>query len=579
MGVSSQPLTTTMKFLLALSTILLGSCYGLQPGLEYQYRYSARVASGIPEIQSQFAAAGIEADVILQVINPTTIKAKFVNVQAGSLNEIVKGSLRDPLAIPYFPVQKDAAHLAQPFAINIAEGVLASLEVNAAEPVWVTNIRRSIANTLRVEKLRASLKTENPLADGPFIVLDRENSIFGKCSTIYTLADLPEDLTAEEEWLSKQTIAQDVQAAAGAPALGTKHMTIKRTVDFNICEKNVQLKRDGTPINCKPGQLMCEPEIQRSSAGTYVVRGDANAIRIERAVIEGSVIFRAIDENSERIQTITNQTLLLEAVRTIGQEMAVKTPVKIVNSFHFEYKPVAKGENGAVRQPLLEEFASAIELGPSDFAAAKAGITKTIKELVAFVSTKPTTNTIHEEHAQRLHAAGKAISLLTKADVAEIQNGIAQSGSPDLDSLPMKTFAQLLMISGSEPAAQHLLELIGTAPAAQRNALLLDFTTSILDIRSPAVLKPTMEFVLNKLSMATEPVNKSTALINFATVFQRLCVKPKTTFVHTAGCDADALLDTFIPAIAREIEVETEGWKKLAYVHALVNLGHQKIWK
>lgn len=35
--------------------------------MEYQYRYSARVATGIPSINRQFAAAGIQADVTVQM--------------------------------------------------------------------------------------------------------------------------------------------------------------------------------------------------------------------------------------------------------------------------------------------------------------------------------------------------------------------------------------------------------------------------------------------------------------------------------------------------------------------------------
>ncbi|CAL4141474.1 unnamed protein product [Meganyctiphanes norvegica] len=393
------------------------------------------------------------------------------------------------------------------------------------------------------------------------------------------MSALPEDLAAKEAFVSKNSITKDFQTTAGAPALSNKYWSIKKTVDFNLCDKKVELKRDGTPVDCKPGNLMCEPKIERSSIGTYVLRGDSNGVRIERAVIEGSVIFKAIDANSEKIQTFTNQTLELSAVRAISQEMTLKTPVKTVDSFHFEFKPAAKGEDGSERQPLLEEFASAIELEPRDFAAAKAGIVKEIKELVAFVNTKPTTNSVHEEHARRLHVAGKAISLLTVADLQEIHTQIAQSGFPDLDSVPMKTFAQLLMISGSEPGVRYLMELLEAAPAAQRNAMLLDFTTSILDVRSPSVLLPIMEFALNKLSMDTEPVYKSSALINFATAYRRLCVKPKTTFVHTTGCYSGALAETFIPTLVREIKVETEGWKKLAYVQALVNLGHPKVLK
>ncbi|XP_069976423.1 hemolymph clottable protein-like, partial [Penaeus vannamei] len=99
----------------ALILLLLGACQALQPGLEYQYRYSARVATGIPSINRQFAAAGIQADVTVQMAADYSTVVQFSNIEVGDLNKVLDCDLRAPLPLEYHPLEDYVDLLEKPF--------------------------------------------------------------------------------------------------------------------------------------------------------------------------------------------------------------------------------------------------------------------------------------------------------------------------------------------------------------------------------------------------------------------------------------------------------------------------------
>ena len=64
------------SFRFVIKLLFAGLSQALQPGLEYQFRYLARVATGITEVNRQFAAAGIQGDVTIQVAEDYTAYVK-----------------------------------------------------------------------------------------------------------------------------------------------------------------------------------------------------------------------------------------------------------------------------------------------------------------------------------------------------------------------------------------------------------------------------------------------------------------------------------------------------------------------
>ena len=55
-----------------------GLSQALQPGLEYTYRYEARVASAVLQVQRQYAAAGANANVHIQMTNDNIALVKVI---------------------------------------------------------------------------------------------------------------------------------------------------------------------------------------------------------------------------------------------------------------------------------------------------------------------------------------------------------------------------------------------------------------------------------------------------------------------------------------------------------------------
>ncbi|KAK8744481.1 hypothetical protein OTU49_000829, partial [Cherax quadricarinatus] len=106
--------SVTMKGVILL--MLLGACWGLRANLEYKYRYSGRVASGIPSLLHQFAGAGLQADVTVQVTGDHKIFFKLDNIEVGEYHDVLEcDDTQAPLPIHYHPLVEGKELLEKPF--------------------------------------------------------------------------------------------------------------------------------------------------------------------------------------------------------------------------------------------------------------------------------------------------------------------------------------------------------------------------------------------------------------------------------------------------------------------------------
>ncbi|CAL4101490.1 unnamed protein product, partial [Meganyctiphanes norvegica] len=572
-----------MKILLLLLLLFGGLCHGMQPGLEYVYDYQGTVYSGIPQLKiNQVAAAGLAAKITLQALTPDTIMAKLASPHVGEVNEVLCTSPHAGLPITHQALVD--GNIEKPFLINVHQGGAMSFKVPAEEPVWITNIRKSIVHMLRVAPLEASLKTaqgsksayDSLLFNGTTAFESMEDSLSGTCNTLYTMSLLPEDLAAKEAWVSQTTMEEDIQSGVSEniPFINKKYWNLQRATDFHNCNKKVFLKRDGTPLDCRPGWLMCEPQTEQSSVGTYVLRGNSDGMRIERATVEGSISFPALDQTSESIHTITNQTLLLRAVRSIAEELKVDSPVQSVDSFHFQYKPMVQG---ATREATIEELVSAVDLDQHHINTAKVNVVNKIVDMASFVNSRILENNVDQQHIDHLHSVANAVSLMDLDTIRDIYQQISQGKSYDTESVHIKLFTEVLLMAGSEQSMHVLYEVMDAAAPEQRDAMLHNCAMSILDITSPQILHPIMDLLLYKLDMQKEPMAKSISIINLGSVIQRLCVRTRSTSEVTPKCETDSILNTFIPYMEAKLKSENEAWKQIVYVQALANLGHPRI--
>lgn len=136
---------------------------------------------------------------------------------------------------------------------------------------------------------------------------DEQDSIGGKCKTLYTISPLPEviaqsnekDLPMELRPYYKERLVRE-----GEPA----HI-ITKVRDFNSCEGKAFYYMDsfidvnqgtGNPSNNQYKMFSARSAITR-----YLVRGDLENFRVEKSWAQGEVIVRPYGTETEKLYTIT----------------------------------------------------------------------------------------------------------------------------------------------------------------------------------------------------------------------------------------------------------------------------------
>ncbi|XP_047490877.1 hemolymph clottable protein-like [Penaeus chinensis] len=298
--------------------------------------------------------------------------------------------------------------------------------------------------------------------------------------------------------------------------------------------------------------------IQRSSVASYLIRGDTHR-RIEQAVVEGTITVLTNKEKNEQVDTFTNQTLELKAVREVGEPITVTYDVHPHYSWHYDIERPQGDQFIPLEQVLTgRPITDQVVNGIMEY------IKKTIDDLAQRMAKHPA------EPESLSYIMGRLVEAVANLDYPHIQT--LYSHFDGKGSLQKNIFAQLVIFAGTEPSVTFAVDNI------KEPVLKADFYSIFAsNLRSPAPIPK----ILNMLMNEEEGMVHSIGLMNFATLAHDACLSedrkhfyfdyscgPKTT------CDPELIITTFIPYLVRGLgNQEAEIWQRLIYLQALSNLG------
>lgn len=568
----------------ALILLLLGACQALQPGLEYQYRYSARVATGIPSINRQFAAAGIQADVTVQMAADYSTVVQFSNIEVGDLNKVLDCDLRAPLPLEYHPLEDYVDLLEKPFRVVMNESGIPDHMEGPDEPVWISNMRKAFVNIFRVPLLWNTEAHSTKLNYGSL-----EETMVGRCQNWYSSLKYPinlaEEINVQREHFMEEDIQRDAYSSsyttkttsktskssktssktpsktsktgktspgqlANVPHIEDTLWSIRRTTDFGMCENLLSLEIHSSKYT--------EEIIQRSSVASYLIRGDTHR-RIEQAVVEGTISVLTNKERNEHVDTFTNQTLELKAVREVGEPITITYEVHNHYNWHYNIERPQGDQFIPLEQVLTgRPITDQIINGIMDY------IKKSIDDLSHRMEHYPA------KPENLAYIFGRLVEAVANLDYPHIQT--LYSHFEGKGNLQKYIFAQLVIDAGTEPSVTFALGHLNNIP----------FYKTIYDsigvnLRSPApILK-----IMTSLIDGEEGLPHSIGVMNFATLAHDACLSEDRKhfyFDYSCGpkstCDPEPIINTFIPYLVRNLgNQEKDVWQRLIYLQALSNLG------
>ncbi|XP_045615210.1 hemolymph clottable protein [Procambarus clarkii] len=595
---------------------LLGGCWAVYPNLEYKYKYSGRIASGIPSLKDQYSGAGIQADVTIQISSDLKTFFKLSNTEVGEYHDELECDSRAPLPIEYRPLVEGKGLLEKPFEVHTGQRLGEEYVKLPQEPAWITNIKKALIRVFGVPPLLGHTGGRvNAFKQTTFSV--NETMIHGDCLSWYSMIHLNKEQAAQEDRLREAAMEEDVQrdqedfesyTALKDPSKSSKSHSSKtskttgtkttgsqtgpaklsvpdridntlwrmtRTVDFDSCENLVQWKIHGNKKT--------DSYIERTSVGTYLLRGDQTDVRIEYALIEGSISVFTGQLSSEHISTFTNLTLELRAVRRIQKLFTIDYESQKHRSLNYQVDLLSYTSEGPHRKVhrSVEEKITGIVFTTERITEIKNLIISRIDEIAIRLTTRPFSNDLLVSDMSLLV---EAASVLSRPEIDEVYSKIDPD---DLYIRKIDIFFEVLITAGTEPAVRFLLDKF-REPEFKKDhfevmhSFLDSFATSVKDAQ---LISELIDLEQSLTWDEDDQLLKISALGNLASLAKQLCLfSDKWESFGNYACDPqytcspDIVFDNFLPALIQGVQdEESPVWRRLVYIQALANLGAPQI--
>ncbi|ROT65756.1 clotting protein precursor [Penaeus vannamei] len=349
---------------------------------------------------------------------------------------------------------------------------------------------------------------------------------------------------------------------------------VTRTINFDECQRLVDIKIHA--------DRNTKTSLSRSSVATYILRGEEE-LRIERALVEGSIIAFTNSDQEESVDTFTNQTIELKAVRKITEELPVDQDVH-PRPWHFE----AAYQTGDA-YPSVEQAVIGLNLSHRTLEEKKAYILAELGDL-----SQRATGGEHRGFPLMKQYTGlvEAVSCLSYEDLnlvftrlgrelVEAVDGHSGFDLVNVNLWKITVFQQALISAGTEPALNLILNTLKdeSLPTSEGTSQRL-FAQLAVTLKTPTLMPQILEFVKSLTWSRKDRDAKSVAMIDFAKLARALCLDARKAEAHgeaecdpARACAPRLILEEFLPYLEQGIVDQASPiWIRLVHIHALSQL-------
>jgi len=567
--------------------------------MTWDYKYSADMGTHhLGPMPNQMSGSKLVADLKVTVAaNHQTATFKMSNLKMCQINDVdaMTADGRTPIRCHPVPLPEPtaAAQLEKPFVVDVTSKGQERLKVPTADALWMRNIRKGIATTLRIPfvvSVPAPLPpTSNRLAGAlqePTSFEKMEYLVHGKCLTRYTV-------TPVEQSAEVLPLRQDAQQ------LGSSVYKVVKSVDLTACDRQVGFAKSSHGNYSEAADGQTRGLSSRSSVGHYHIRGTPTtrfSTRVERAIIEGSYTWNPIAKDTKKTIVVTNQTLILTKA-TLEEELAV--PVDLVAEMwsfralspHPEDpdKPVnwiTYNNTNAVDATDAVTIYDLLGLPPPKVDSLRTDrIVKSIEDLIEKVSKElPLPNKMINNRKVQIKESMDSVNLMRLNKVVDLLQILPMSSQEKIYN-SLKTnrertlLVQTMRSTGTAASFKLIVKLMKTIKLTEQEISSI-FSTINVAASHPIMAKELMKFVETSPEFNTI-TTKSVVLINLSTLVRRMCVlQEQREFVFPRKmyginqCTKD--VDTFVEHIKKKLEETREDSSRAIYTQALANVGNQK---
>ncbi|GLV41990.1 hypothetical protein CBL_10149 [Carabus blaptoides fortunei] len=195
-------------FLCLLVGLSAASDYAWKSGTEYQYQVRGRTLASLHQVDNQYAGVVLKAQFIVRPKGDGVLYGRLQDTQYAQVHAKLPGGWKSQIPesqLAYRPVQMSN----KPFEIIMKNGTVQELIVDKAIPNWEANIIKSVISQIQVDvqgenmiKSRYNQPAERDSNSYSAEFKTMEDTVTGKCETLYDIDELPEYILQSEPQLA-----------------------------------------------------------------------------------------------------------------------------------------------------------------------------------------------------------------------------------------------------------------------------------------------------------------------------------------------------------------------------------------
>jgi len=558
-----------MKTLLLLT--LIGLATSAHP-TTHLYRYAADVNTGVEPRYSlhQISGSRIEADVKVSLLdNNKGVVLKIMEPEVGNYNGMVKDR-RSPPPIRLYPMANSSA-LQQEYVVYFA-GSKERLIFPANDPLWVRNIKRAVASTLRIPfVLGKPVNVETP----PFAFSGKEECLHGLCNVEYSIA--PATKRAGFEYDSNKN---------------TRGYRVVKSVDLDACSSEVGLTKasQGNFSDAITGNLQIQG---RTSVGDFVIIGsepprERMSMAIARAVIEGHFIIQPYGLNTQKLISLSNQTLTLLSTSYGKLPMPSHLSSKADSWMYEILSPFSKAHDSpswikftddSVKIKCIDRSLSGYGSSPTERIRLQERMSRLMTLIVDQMVRINERSNYTDGTMDGLML--RNISMMVQAMRCMDFENLSTLFDENVTKNPYSYIRRQIMIdtlrsAGTSEAFEVLLNNIKSGHLS-RPEIISIFSSVNVAAFDPTLIPKLMDFALN--SGIDDPVVLSIVLVNVGTLVRRMCVSPadkrfiyEKAWFGATECTAEQY-KTFLAALLLKYGGTQSHHMKAIFIQTIANIG------
>ncbi len=224
--------------------------------------------------------------------------------------------------------------LTAPIKVYHKHGSVEFLEVDIDEPVYITNIKKGIVSQLQNEfkhvKNDKDKHVENEIntnedGDYPVVYLSEEESITGKCETLYNINIVPKYMQSQHSNICNN---RDV-------------FKVIKTKNFDKCSSRPVLHNEYGRLSLTD-RTSASSSPTHSSQSTSYLCGSLSNYTVLSSTTNHKIIISTSEQlsNKDHILSTSDSFLKLDSVEKINNMIQISTSVKKIDSLKYQTSPI-----------------------------------------------------------------------------------------------------------------------------------------------------------------------------------------------------------------------------------------------